>query len=273
VETSYKYSIVIPTCNRWSTLLTAVDSALAFGKDVEAIVSINGFANHYKRYLSFLGHRTEIQRLKVSYTGRLLSMIDNFELGLSKANGKYVTCIGDNDAMVPSARKSFDQHFKLNPLMPLTWYRKAYFWVNAPYLKNNLFVEKPRISQNISRQSKLEELRNKSVHYHDLPSFYNVFHPNKYLMHLRTINNDLFASETIFPHKDALAPDVFSAVQSIYCMETDYTLTGYLVSLSGTSQASNGANFANSEVTRGKFAQDSQIGSMQQYCEKISCGL
>jgi len=268
METSYKYSIVIPTCNRWTTLPAAVDSALAFGKDVEVIVSINGFADHYKRYLSFLGHRTEIERLKVSYTDSLLSMLDNFELGLSQASGEYVTCIGDDDAMVPSARNLCDQHFELNPLIPLAWYRKAYFWDNAPYLKNNLFVEKPRISQNISRQSKLEELREESVHYNDLPSFYNAFHPNKYLLHLRTINNDLFASETIFPNKDSLAPDVFSAVQSIYCMETDYTLTGYPVSLSGISQASNGANFQNSEVTRRKFAQDSQIGSMREYCKK-----
>lgn len=269
METSYKYTFVIPTCNRWTTLPAAVDSALSFGKDVEVVVSINGFADHYKRYLSFLGHRTEIDRLKVSYTDSLLSMLDNFELGPSKASGKYVTCIDDDDAIVPSARRLCDQHFELNPLTPLAWYRKVYFWNNAPHLKNLLFVEKPKISQNISRQSKLEELREKSVHYNDLPSFYNAFHPIEYLKHLRSINKHFFASETIFPNKYALTPDVFSAVQSIYCMETDYTLTGYPVSLSGISQASNGANFQTYEVIKRKFVQDSQISSMQEYCKKF----
>jgi hypothetical protein len=196
----------------------------------------------------------------------MISMLENFELGLNQSSGDYVTCIGDDDAIVPSARTMCDQHFEQNSLMPLAWYRKAYFWNNAPFNKNKLFVEKPKQNQVIMRANKLHELRENSVHHNDLPSFYNAFHPATYLDHLKIINNKLSASPTIFPNNDALMPDLFSAVQSIYCMKTDYTLAGYPVSLSGISGASNGASYEANSSARLKFEQESRIGSITEYC-------
>jgi glycosyltransferase involved in cell wall biosynthesis len=91
-------SIVIPTLNRYETLLPLLRALCSFQYDnFEIIIQDNSsdniiFSDFYEKYKSD-------SRIKYFYSNSKLSAIENCDLAISKANGMYISFIGDDDGM------------------------------------------------------------------------------------------------------------------------------------------------------------------------------
>ena len=92
-------SIVIPTKDRYNTLLDVIDSVLAIqSNNIELIVQDNSIdPTQIKEYLNY----NKDGRLKYFHCSRKLSQTENSDEAVKKASGKYVCFIGDDDAVLP----------------------------------------------------------------------------------------------------------------------------------------------------------------------------
>lgn len=248
-----KYSVVIPTRDRFAYLNSAIESCLTSDRsDIEVIVSINGNIT----WSEVLKTYAPVNDSRVHYilTGQLLSMQQSFNFAIMQARGKYVTSLGDDDALLPSAFEYADYFFNQYPDIPLCWFRRPYFWPDyqqQPFsdLKANTLHCWRKISLSIYQTKPILEIcRVKNYPYHSLPSVYNSFYPSALLDRLRSAQAELEGNETqrsIFL-KEAQSMDVFSAYASVIFMEVFGTITIPL-SLSGISAKSNGMSFLQKE--------------------------
>ena len=93
-----KFSLIIPTKNRQKTAIKAVKSAtLSNYKNLEIIVTDGSDDNSLGVALKEIND----PRIKYFYHSKSLSMRDNWEFGVSKAVGDYLSVIGDDDALMP----------------------------------------------------------------------------------------------------------------------------------------------------------------------------
>ncbi|MFT0545090.1 glycosyltransferase [Allopusillimonas ginsengisoli] len=92
-------SVIIPTCNRQKYAYHSVVAILTMYKDVEVVVADNS-QNATLRTL--LSEFEADQRLIYSYTAEPISVVQNFEIGLSIAGGDYLIFIGDDDCIGPN---------------------------------------------------------------------------------------------------------------------------------------------------------------------------
>lgn len=90
-------SIVIPTKNRYETLIPLVDALVNFAnEDIELIIQDNSDDN------SMVKNRYKnVKFVRYYYHQDWLSVVDNCDMGILHSNGEYVTFIGDDDAIVP----------------------------------------------------------------------------------------------------------------------------------------------------------------------------
>lgn len=97
-------SIVIPTYNRYDTLIPVLNTFLQWeSNDFEVIIQDNTEINN--DILQYLETIEVKQVFKYFHTSRRLSAIENCDLAVSHANGEYVCFIGDDDCVIPSIIK------------------------------------------------------------------------------------------------------------------------------------------------------------------------
>jgi len=90
------FSIVIPTRDRPNLLKDAIQSALEQEfDDYEIIVSDNSTNSETQKLVS----EFESKKIKYFRTPRPLDMPKSWEFALSKANGKFITFLGDDDLL------------------------------------------------------------------------------------------------------------------------------------------------------------------------------
>jgi len=95
-------SIVIPTRNRQNCAATLVKKILSTVSDCEVIVSDNSDDENLRHMLS---DQFKDSRLIYTYYPSLLSVVDNFNLGLEASLGDFVTFVGDDDLIGPYFEK------------------------------------------------------------------------------------------------------------------------------------------------------------------------
>lgn len=90
-------SVVIPTKNRYETLIPLVDALIKnISVGMEIIIQDNSDDN------SIMQNRYDaIETVKYYYHKEWLSVVDNCDMAISHSNGEYVTFIGDDDAVAP----------------------------------------------------------------------------------------------------------------------------------------------------------------------------
>lgn len=241
-----KYSVVIPTRDRFAYLNSAIESCLASDRhDIEVIVSINGNTTWPEVIKAYQPINDD--RVRYVLTGQLLSMQHNFNFGITQARGEYVTTLGDDDALLPSAFAYADNFFAQCPDYPLCWFRRPYFWPDYEQqdfsnLKPNTLHCWREISINL-QQSKpvIEACCTHYIPYHSLPSVYNSFYPVALLERLRSAQAELEGIETqrsIFL-RQTQSVDAFTAYASLLFVNS-YGLISIPLSLSGISRRSNG---------------------------------
>ena len=93
-----KFSLIIPTKNRQKTAIQAVKSAVFSNyNNIEIIVTDGSDDNS----LGMAINKLNDGRVSYFHHHKSLSMRDNWEFGVSKASGDYVSIIGDDDALMP----------------------------------------------------------------------------------------------------------------------------------------------------------------------------
>jgi hypothetical protein len=91
-------SVIIPTHNRARYALPTIRSVLETSTEIEVVVTDTSEADELS--LPLQGH-PGAARLKLLRPGRPLSVVENFELGLRAAQGRYLAFIGDDDLVAP----------------------------------------------------------------------------------------------------------------------------------------------------------------------------
>jgi glycosyltransferase involved in cell wall biosynthesis len=270
LENRPKYSIIIPTRDRYQYLSSCVDSALEFGTDVEVIVSVNGDDESLKIARKFLGFRLAINNLKLICTRCNMSMVESFDFAVKAATGRYVTTVGDDDAVMFCYRQQVDKYFDNNPDTILTWYRSAYYW-NDTIGEGLLVGTGWKEPVKIMFEDKLDEIRKRSVSYNELPNIYNSFIPRKFLDFVRNINLLETGHDLIYPYNECCAPDIFSGIQNTYLLKGYYYLCEAPVTLSCISARSNGLAAQSKKTSNdeaNKFNKENNMNSFEQMTEK-----
>lgn len=116
-------SILIPTRNRANYLVSAIKSALACEGNIEIIVSENhGLDDGWEVCNSF-----KDSRLRVIQPSSPLPMSEHYNFLINRAAGKWVTIIGDDDAILPYATEVLLQAAKLCPSCEAIVSPRAYY--------------------------------------------------------------------------------------------------------------------------------------------------
>jgi glycosyltransferase involved in cell wall biosynthesis len=93
-------SIVIPTLNRYDTLIPVIESLLTWKyNNFEIIIQDNSTDNSI--IINSLILKNKDYRIKYFYTKDRISAIQNCNLAIDNASGEYVCFIGDDDILLP----------------------------------------------------------------------------------------------------------------------------------------------------------------------------
>ncbi|EHH0747221.1 glycosyltransferase family 2 protein, partial [Vibrio vulnificus] len=136
INASPLLSIVIPTRNRYRTLLPLCEYLLSREGDFEIIISDNSDSND--EFLSFLKEKRH-DKVNYIYSNVALSMRDNCERGIKLAKGEFITMIGDDDAIIIDSALMCINDMKLKGLDFALSNDCKYLW---PNLKTKLFGTK-----------------------------------------------------------------------------------------------------------------------------------
>lgn len=94
-----RLSIVIATRNRERYCIKCLKVMLNFIDELtEIVISDNSKSNKIDQFISSLND----ERLKYSHSTDVLTMSENYNMGLSLASGEYICMIGDDDIILPS---------------------------------------------------------------------------------------------------------------------------------------------------------------------------
>lgn len=102
---NYRLSIVIPTYNSADVLapnLKVLLPQIKIHKEVELVIINNGSTDNTKRIILENIKNYESDRINIVERYKTIDAMDNFDDGVSRANGEYVLLLGDDDILCPS---------------------------------------------------------------------------------------------------------------------------------------------------------------------------
>ncbi len=217
-------SILIPTKNREAYLPHALTSALSVnGVDIEIVCSENHGSDNAYDYLKTV----KDDRLKVIRPDKPIAMHENFEYLLSHSKGKWVTFIGDDDAILPSSidyLRIIDQEFKY--IEALYSARSYFYWPQDnenPGTLRAYFSSEHKIRES---KTMLNQILKGQTEYCYAPQIYSGGFQKRSLIK-RVIN----AKGRYFY---TITPDANSALNALL-MTTDYLQIGIPLTIVGTS--------------------------------------
>ncbi|MEE4001068.1 glycosyltransferase [Tenacibaculum sp. FZY0031] len=229
-------SIVIPTKNRYETLLKVINSILKFNSNqFELVIHDNSDDNiKIKKYLSGL----KDMRLKYFYTTDKLSQTGNSNLAVEKSIGEYVCFIGDDDGVMPNIVE-VTKWMKENGFKALKSYKPSYYWPNqkSNYLSNDAsgVLKYKKWKEDSYQIIKTKEALNYTLSkgggtIKKLPCLYHG------IVERRTLNLIYKVAGTFFPGP---SPDMANAIALTQVIDS-YVLVNYPVIISGKSAKSIG---------------------------------
>ncbi len=120
-----RFSIVVPTFARADTLEHALATVLAQTvDDFEVVVQNNGDDSATRQLVGRLGD----SRIKLFHTDEVISMVENWELALSRCTGELITVLGDDDALFPDACEAAGYAIDLTGGEIVSWAPFLYLW-------------------------------------------------------------------------------------------------------------------------------------------------
>lgn len=240
-------SIVIPTKNRYSTLLRVVDYLLSLDSlDFEIVISDNSTEDEGSRRLL---EKIEDDRLKYYYVSEILSQTGNSEFVVSKAQGEYICFIGDDDGVMPNIIE-VTKWMKIKGFKALKCYKPEYYWPGqkSNYLDGstsgvlNYRKWKSNSFEVISTNKGLKTTLSKGgINIHLLPCLYHG------IVERRVLDIIFDKTGTFFPGP---SPDMANAVALSQVIDS-YVYVNYPVCISGKSTKSiGGAGVLHKHISR-----------------------
>jgi len=230
-------SIVIPTKDRYTTLIPVVDSFLnhIIGDDYEIVIQDNSGDNTpWKEY----AQSRQDEKIKYFYHAESLSVSENTDMAISNLSGKYAIFIGDDDLVSPyvlEITKYLDKH----NVDCLAYSPGYYWWSSVNFVKESYYRHKQafwlpnNISFKLQQKDSSKELEYllKSggvVLYPSLPKFYHGLVKKEVLDKIKT---------KIGTYISGSCPDMALAV-SLTLVVDNYHYMQYPISVFGASKNS-----------------------------------
>ncbi len=230
------FTVIVPTRNRADTLQWCVRSCLAQDyENMTLLVSNNSSVDGTEDLLASFSD----PRLKVIKTPAPTSMTGNVEFALEHVldQDTYVTCIGDDDGMLPGGLKHANELLeKHGQVGAITWKTSNYNWPDClvPEWRNVLLLSRSEHSALLDAGVMLAKTAEYGVYYHDLPGLWTSLVATTELRRCKERLGTLMIS---------MHPDTGSAVM-LACMMEKYIYTFRGVTFLGSSGHSNGLAFA-----------------------------
>jgi len=227
------FTICVPTRNRNETLFYCLKTLLDQDfESYEVIVSDNSDDEESKQTLAILEELND-DKIKYHRPTSILSMTDNYEFALSKASGRYIICIGDDDGLVINSLKYVFNFIREHNADVVKCPRIGYGWIGSLWDPNSIMaypLERPIIQ--VNSKSMLKKVANFEIRYSDLPMIYYSFIK-------RDLIDDVVKEKGSF-FQNSASIDMYSGFVIAYKTE-NYFITDKPFVILGSSAKSNGA--------------------------------
>ena len=226
-------SVIIPTRARKETLRFCLQTCAEQDFDLCEFVISDNVSRDGTEELVREFCRSDA-RFRYFNTGRRLGMAENYEFALSKARGRYIGYIGDDDGLIPGGLSKVAAVIsREDPGAIISSCRPNYIWPGAKDPDGHLFIP-PRLGSNdiqrfIGKKELIHFANCGKCSYLSLPSLYYGFCRREAIEAARGKNGRFFNSYT---------PDVYSA--AALAAVTDYISVPFAFAMSGVSRHSIG---------------------------------
>lgn len=225
-----KFTIIIPTRERWDVLESSLKTCTTQDyDDFGIIVSDNFSQDKTKEVVESFGDN----RIKYFNTGKRISLSDNWEFALSHVDSGYVMFLGDDDALLPGALREANEVINLTGCEALSCQAAGYSWPR--HINDSLgnILRVPLNSCLVKRDSKrmLNDVINFKRNSQELPMLYRGF------VSYEAIKRAMRESGRFF---HSMNPDYYSGI-ALACVLESYYYSFKPYAISGASHHSAGA--------------------------------
>jgi glycosyltransferase involved in cell wall biosynthesis len=223
-------SIVIPTRERADTLRYALKSCIAQPfRDAEFIVSNNASTDETEAVVQSF----DDPRIKLINPGRRVSMRENWEFALQSVTGRFVTYIGDDDALMPDALGRLAKLLSARTADAVKWQAPTYYWPQSGHpLSGKLALNLGNRAAPVKSAAALNAVRWGYLYYHFLPMIYHGAVSMECISRIRAKSGEFFCCEI---------PDIYSGV-AVAASTQEYVYLQTPLTISGASRHSNGTS-------------------------------
>ncbi len=257
--TKPRFSILIPTRDRPETFIHALATVAAQqGNDFEIVVADNASGPKVKEAVD------AVKSCPITYirSDNILTMVENWERGLEACQGDYITVIGDDDGLMPSALEISRRFLDQTQTKLMTWKTHSYWWPDTivEFQRNTLYVSyTPDVNGSIqTSREQLKAFYADRMGFGDLPMLYNSFVHRSLLEETKSRWGKMLP----LPH----VPDVASGVLNLALCDS-YVVCQRPLAIRANSGKSNGTSFyarsKGAEVREKHFAEErAKLGQM-----------
>jgi glycosyltransferase involved in cell wall biosynthesis len=258
-----KISIVIPTCDRFTTLKYTLDSVLEIDdENLEVVVSDNCSTDGTKQYLSSIADR----RLKTIHLSSRVGMPENFSSAIQGATGDYILVIGDDDLVIQNNLSCLRKFIEIKNPDIIYSTRGVLYWSGLGENSGQVILHTGKNFTKINSQHLLTTCYQGWLPWTYLPSIYNSIFSRRFLdRYIEHLSGRMFYENTI-------SVDVQSALVFSYLSDDCYFFDSQ-VSVSGISANSNGGGMYAGNISRyitGENARVSYANVPSVYIENVN---
>jgi glycosyl transferase family 2 len=235
-----KFTVVIPTRERADTLFHAIKTCVAQDYDnLEILVSDCFSGDNTKDVI----YSFDDPRLKYVNPGRTLSMSRHWEFALSHVHDGYLTCLGDDDGLLPHAVADICSVLNQSGSQVLSWLKVEYCWPDhaIPEYQNVLMIPLRNMLMRYDSKIALRDVTRMWLPYNRTPCIYNSVIDYALIKKIRS------ASGTFFK---CITPDVYSGVALLSAVNA-YLYSSRPFSVNGASRHSTGTSAMVNMADRG----------------------
>lgn len=225
-------SIVIPTKDRYDTLIPVVDSFLnhIVGNDYEIVIQDNSGDN--SRWLQYTQTRQD-EKIRYFYDALPVPIKDNVNRAFDNSGGEYWILIGDDDFVSPYILDVVKM-MKEKGIESLKYICGRYYWKGSKFYKDNLphyqeyaFWMPKQISTHLEQKNAKiglkKTLLNGAINYDNLPRVYHGITKNTVLRKIKEISGEYVTGSS---------PDFSLCIATCFIVDT-YWFVHFPVSVAG----------------------------------------
>ena len=211
-----RFSILIPTRDRPDTFVHALATVVAqSGNDFEIVVADNASQKAVKQAVD------SVTTCPIVYvrSDEILSLTDNWLNGLASCSGEYITILGDDDGLMPTALDIARRALEIPGISLLTWLPNNYFWPNMIIHQWAGFLSfrytNSLQGMQLNSRDIMKAYWSGDINHEHLPMLYNSFVHRSLLEHTQA----RWGSMIPLPH----SPDVYSGLFNLCLVDSFFS--------------------------------------------------